>query len=340
MAGSKKSIFRKRLTKMQDAAADAMQDYTPGFQHIQDGIYEARITAEIRESSNGNLMIAQTYTIVGGEYEGQKVWSNLMLEKIDDETGERIPNYNGIVFSRRWLESMGIEYPEDDLGQLEEIIEQINDCAPACKIKVRTTKSKLTEDEFQNVNIMEMLDWGEEEGEEESEEEGEEEEEQTDDDDEEEEESEEEEEESEEESEEEGEFSSEDVLAFCASQGIETVDDEMELDDIIAEVLTYQFKENEITEEEKEMLLALGLPEEQIVPAKPKRQKPTPPKPKPTAPKAKTTKGKTTAKTATSKKPTTAATKKKTTLPPKSKAPAKGKTTAGKGRARIGIRKK
>jgi hypothetical protein len=270
---AKGNVFKNRLTQMQAAANDAMTEYVPGGLKVPDDIYNARVQAELTESAAGNLMITRTFTIMEGDYQGLKIWDHIVLEKLDDDGDQRIPSYMGIIQSRRWLESMGIEFPEDDLGQLDEIITQVSDCAPACRIRSKTSHSKNTDDEYTHVTVLEVLYWDEEgeaaynagveqpasEGEQEGEPEGEQ--------------------EGTQEGEPEGEITFENLLTFAASQGIEELDDSMDGETIIATLLTYQYKANEITDEEREMLLAIGLPEEQIIEPVPKQV--TIPKPAP-----------------------------------------------------------
>lgn len=309
----KGNVFKNRLAQMQTAANDAMQGYIPGGLQVPDDIYNARVQGELTESQAGNLMITRTFTVMEGDYQGLKIWDHIVLEKLDDDGETRIPSYMGIIQSRRWLESMGIEFPEDDLGQLDEIITQISDCAPACRIRSKTSKSKNSDDEYTHVTVLELLDWGEGNPVEETTEDI-----PTED-------AAPEEEQGEEQIEEEGgdDITIEDLLTFAASQGITELNDSMDGETIVATLLTYQYKENELTDEEKAMLIAIGLPEEQIIAAVPKQVKVTPP--------PKKTVAKTTTKTV-AKTPPKPAAPKRATPPPKT--PAKGKLPP-----RIGKRK-
>jgi hypothetical protein len=71
-----------------------------------------------------------------------------------------------------------------------------------------------------------------------------------------------------------------DLLVFCASQGITEATEGMSLEEITVVMLTYQYKRDEITEDELALLTAVGIPEANIItPA------PVPAAPKVSAPK-------------------------------------------------------
>jgi len=155
MNKGKVSIFAERLGKMQQAANEAMAGYTPGGIRIPDSVYMARIQAELREAtSSGNLMISRTFTITEGEFKGLKIWDNIVLEQLD-ASGAHVLYDRGIQNARRWVESHGINFPED-IRQLESVVNQINDAAPLCQVRSITTKKG--DDEYTNVRVMKVLD--------------------------------------------------------------------------------------------------------------------------------------------------------------------------------------
>jgi hypothetical protein len=222
-------------------------------------------------------MISRTFTIIAGEYTGLRIWDHLMLEKKDETTGERIPNYKGLIAIRRWLERHpGVQYPEDDIGLLEEIVLQINTEAPMVRIKSKTV-SYTDGNTSTYVDILELLGESpdgtptpepepvdEVATEEAAQDDG---------------------------------SSAEELawlIAFAAKQGITEINDGMASEQIVAILLTYQYNASELLKEEQAWLIAMGLPESQIIqpapapkPAAPKAPKaPAAPAPKPAAPKA------------------------------------------------------
>jgi hypothetical protein len=71
-----------------------------------------------------------------------------------------------------------------------------------------------------------------------------------------------------------------DLLVFCSSQGITEVTEGMSLEEITAVMLTYQYKRDEITDDELELLTTVGIPEANII-----TSAPVPAAPKVSAPK-------------------------------------------------------
>jgi hypothetical protein len=162
------SIFRDRLSKMQQAAAEAMQGYTPGGMKIPDGIYLAYVQCEMTESqSSGNLQIARTFTVADGDYKGLKMWDYIGLEQAvldpqtNQPTSEKTVNSRGLQKARQFVEVFACQWPENDYGALEELIMQINAAAALCKIRSRTSVDKKDASNFYtNVSVMEVVSYG------------------------------------------------------------------------------------------------------------------------------------------------------------------------------------
>ena len=163
--GGRVLIFKDRLSKMQNAAANAMAGWTPGGIQVPDSVYLAHVQAEMAESqSSGNLMITRTFTIVEGEFTGLRIWDHITLEQSsqDDDT-IKVPNTMGLTQARRWVEIYGIPWPEEDLSQIEEAVLQINEAAPICKIRSKKTKDRKDptgQNFFTNVTVMEVVSYG------------------------------------------------------------------------------------------------------------------------------------------------------------------------------------
>lgn len=286
MSKKKVSVFGDRLRGLQDQAADAMANYTPGGVRVPDSIYLGKESAELRESaSSGKLMVARQFVIAEGECAGLAVWDNLVIENND----------TGIQICRRWIEMHGYEWPEEDLGSIEEIVNEINEKASMVRFKVKTTKDKNDDTrEYTNVSVLSIEDGSGTEGSEEQPEE-----------------------QPEEQSDEGVDLSSmsrselkqfikdnqacenirvtvkmtddeirdlitdaiadaddeneenegtddnaeqiDAICTFASSQGVEGIDTTMELDAIVEVLSGYGFVSNEITEEEKELLISIGL---------------------------------------------------------------------------------
>lgn len=149
-------VFADRLRAMSDQADAAMQTYVPGGARVPDGIYIGKESAELREAqSSGKLMISRTFTIVEGEFTGLNVWDNLVIEDNDI----------GLQLARRWIElhtsqETGENYtwPEADLAGLETIINEIAEVGATVKLRVKTTLSKKGDGgEYTNATVQQIL---------------------------------------------------------------------------------------------------------------------------------------------------------------------------------------
>ena len=150
MSKQRVTVFGDRLKGLQEQAADAMANYTPGGVRVPDGIYVGREACEIRESqSSGKLMNSRSFTVSDGEQAGLNVWDNVVFEG----------NEVGMQIMRRWVELHGYEWPENDLGLLEQIVNEINEAAPSVRFRVKTIKDKNDDTrEYTNVSVLEILE--------------------------------------------------------------------------------------------------------------------------------------------------------------------------------------
>jgi hypothetical protein len=142
-------VFTDRLRGLQQQAADAMANYTPGGVRVPDSIYIGREGAEVKESqSSGKLMVSRSFTISDGEYAGLNAWDNIVFEGNDV----------GMQILRRWVEMHGYEWPEGDLASMEVIVNEINETAATVRFKVKTTKDRNDDTrEYTNVTVLEIL---------------------------------------------------------------------------------------------------------------------------------------------------------------------------------------
>ena len=231
------SAWSDRLKAMQEGAKAAMENYNPSaFVKVPDGIYIAKETCELSETkpsdgSNPKLRINRRYTILEGEQTNLSIFDGLVIEE----------NEVGLQIARRWIEQHGIEWPEDDIAQVEGIISQINQTAPTVKIRSRTTTSKDGTREFTNVTVSQILDGYEAEAttpentsqDPEPEDDG-----------------------ADSDAEDQERL---DLLTFAASQGIDDVNDSMSKDDIATALAGWRFEDEQITPDERVLLENIGL---------------------------------------------------------------------------------
>jgi hypothetical protein len=230
------SAWSERLKAMQEGAKAAMENYNPSaFVQVPDGIYIAKETCELSETkpsdgSDPKMKINRRYTILEGEQANLSIFDGLVIEN----------NETGLHIARRWVEQHGIEWPEDDMAQLEEIISQINQTAPTVKIRSRTTESKDGTRTFTNVTVSQILEGYEASPENIPEDPA------------------------QDDLQEDPTAVADDkerldLLTFAASQGIDDVNDSMGKDDIAAALAGWQFSDDQITADENALLENIGL---------------------------------------------------------------------------------
>lgn len=127
---------------------------TFGGEKVPEGTYLARVQkVSIREAkSSGRLMIGREHVIIDGDMKGSAVFDYLQLE-----------TELGFAFTRRWIERMGYQAPDDAVG-IVDICTDITEKAPTVKIAVKHSG------DFINVDVLEVVNEGEETPEETSEE--------------------------------------------------------------------------------------------------------------------------------------------------------------------------
>ena len=127
------SKYADRLNKMKTAFKQAKNASASMFGDLklEDGSYMAQISgASFHEKKATNeLMIRVAYLIIEGEYQGSIQYAYL---KFDSE----FDNEQQIPFTVRWVNLMGYEWPDENPADLEEILEEIAESKPTCKIEV------------------------------------------------------------------------------------------------------------------------------------------------------------------------------------------------------------
>jgi len=133
------SEFANRLAKMQENGS--WQNAKKLAHGVPSSLYNMQLQGlELKESQNGNLMIAREHVILDGEFQGEVVRDNMNLS---NEIGQR--------FVAQFIEQMGYQVP-DDLTQIEDVLTAILNDAPSY-----TGQVKHSEEGFTNVQIRKLL---------------------------------------------------------------------------------------------------------------------------------------------------------------------------------------
>lgn len=134
--------YRSRLKEMQSTVKKQMANYTPGgFAAIPDNTYECIVKAVMDHTKKDpvRMMISWCFIVNDGDYIGRQVWDRTIVE--DNEVGLNI--------CRSRIEALGFEWPEDDLPTLVDMVEMITEQQPVVTARI-TTKEK---DGYTNTNI-------------------------------------------------------------------------------------------------------------------------------------------------------------------------------------------
>lgn len=253
-----KSQFASQLASLNKnwAGAKAKQDEMFGGQQIPAAQYTAQLVGckLILTKQSQKLAVTRNFLIVDGEYEGKTISDMMGL------------NFNELspVFLRRWIEQMGYAAPEDLAAELENVLDAIAKDAHYCKIKVRLFG------QYYNIDVLETWSSKDENGEGEGDSAP-----------------------AETPAEGEGEAAPADdsgtegddpetlasLMAFAASQdlGDVTISDEDTIDSLKEKLSDFQWKPEEVTPEEAELLDRVGLGDLIVKPAPaPKAGKPAP----------------------------------------------------------------
>jgi hypothetical protein len=143
--------FRERLVAMQGKAKEQMADYHPGgsYAALPDDQYQFRVKATIEETQKlpKRMQVTWCFVVNEGECEGRQVWDQTIIED----------NKVGLGICRDRIEALGYEWPEEDFGMLEDVINDITDRAPRINA---TTKTKENDGGYLNtrLNKWEVLD--------------------------------------------------------------------------------------------------------------------------------------------------------------------------------------
>lgn len=150
-----KSKFADRLGKMQSgfSAAQKQADVQSGDDVMPEGEYVGKVTAKLRESKTGNLMVNRMFVPTEGDMAGVAVFDNLIIEQ---------PNTSAEMRARRdtlrFLNLCGYKFGQ--VSELEEVLEELTKEAPLVKFRVRHNPSKEGDRVFTNVDVLEYIGSG------------------------------------------------------------------------------------------------------------------------------------------------------------------------------------
>lgn len=130
--------FTKELKKAQEAW-DAGKDSPPG---VPEGTYEMQLQdiQLITAKSSGNLMLKREHLVIGGEYEGEVVYDNMVLS-----------TEQNMYYLARFIESMQYEVPED-LSEIDDVLQALREENPTYNATV------VKSGDFTNVRIQDVID--------------------------------------------------------------------------------------------------------------------------------------------------------------------------------------
>ena len=124
--------YKKRLSGMQGEAAEAMSDYKPAgsFAPVPDDDYVCNVKTTLEETRKAppRLTVVWCFVVADGEFQGRQIWDRTIIED----------NKVGLQICRRRVEQLGYEWPEENLGSLQDIVNDITDRCPSITARTRT----------------------------------------------------------------------------------------------------------------------------------------------------------------------------------------------------------
>lgn len=150
-----KSKFAGRLTAMKTgfAAAKRQGDVMDGDETFPEGIFVGKVTAKLKESKKGNLMVGRMFVPTEGEMAGVATFDNLIIEHANPQVSSR--------GRRALLSFINLFVDGFDVGtidsQLEETLEMLSETAPLCRFEVKHSKPTDDGSVFINITVLEAL---------------------------------------------------------------------------------------------------------------------------------------------------------------------------------------
>lgn len=157
MAEQGKSKYADRLKGMKSGFANAQKQakVMDGDEVVPVGTYEGKVTARVRESNNGNLMVNFSFFILDGEWSGIPVYDNLIIEHSNPNVASR--GQRDLV---RRLAVMGFDFDPEHPEDLEDLLEELSNDAPIIQFKTRHSQSKDGDRTFVNCDVLGMVEQG------------------------------------------------------------------------------------------------------------------------------------------------------------------------------------
>ncbi len=144
---------------LQEYESSGTRDYSP----IPKGEYTIKCTeAEAKDTKSGGEMIAATFEVVGGQYDGRKIWNNFNIhnssEKAQKIGREQVaswaracgkPNATSFdeLLERKFIASIDIEKGKDGYADKNRIIGYVMEGSAPAKPKAQASLLDIEEDE-------------------------------------------------------------------------------------------------------------------------------------------------------------------------------------------------
>lgn len=143
------SAFKDRLSKMNESWQTSREETSGAFNEaFEDGVYAFQLQSlALRESNaNGELMAVAEHYCLEGEPAGEVYTNFFNLEK------EKDGKLWGQIFLAQLVEALGYETPEN-MEDLEENLQEVADAAPKYTARVKTSK-----DGYKNLSIIRVTE--------------------------------------------------------------------------------------------------------------------------------------------------------------------------------------
>jgi hypothetical protein len=153
-----KSAYADRLNNMKGGFKDAARQAAimGGDETYPKGIYVGKVTAKLKESSKGNLMVSRMFVPTEGELRGLPCFDNLVIEH--ENANVEMRNMRTLC---RFLDMTGYEFDTDQTDTLEPILEELTKQAPIVKFEVKHSGAKDDGTPFVNIEVLEVVSAGE-----------------------------------------------------------------------------------------------------------------------------------------------------------------------------------
>jgi pyruvate/2-oxoglutarate dehydrogenase complex dihydrolipoamide acyltransferase (E2) component len=142
--------MKKQFTKANEQAK-----VLSGDESFPAGEYIGKITAKLKESKAGNLMVSRMFVPTEGELQGLPCWDNVIIEHDNLDVSLR-----GQRTCCRFLDICGYSFNVDQPGDLPAILEALTEEAPIVKFRVRVSEAADGSRSFTNCDVLSLVESG------------------------------------------------------------------------------------------------------------------------------------------------------------------------------------